>query len=123
MAKIGRSYGAVMTQRDAARFMEENNRDYNNRKTWQSLLSQNANEALAAENQLVNDYSKVTAQAYAAYLQNKNAIQNSAYVGAGKQTLLSENELALQDAYNLIAIHCCKVSKKLRVQPHLVNKV
>ena len=100
MAKIGRSYGAVMTQRDAARFMEENNRDYNNRKTWQSLLSQNANEALAAENQLVNDYSKVTAQAYAAYLQNKNAIHNSAYVGAGKQTLLSENELALQDAYN-----------------------
>lgn len=100
MAKIGRSYGAVMTQRDAARFMEENNRDYNNRKTWQSLLSQNANEALAAENQLVNDYSKVTAQAYASYLQNKNAIQNNAYVGAGKQTLLSENELALQDAYN-----------------------
>lgn len=100
MAKIGRSYGAVMTQQDAARFMEENNRDYNNRKTWQSLLSQNANEALAAENQLVNDYSKVTAQAYAAYLQNKNAIRNSAYVGAGKQTLLSENELALQDAYN-----------------------
>lgn len=100
MAKIGRSYGAVMTQQDAARFMEENNRDYNNRKTWQSLLSQNANEALAAENQLVNDYSKVTAQAYASYLQNKNAIQNSAYVGAGKQTLLSENELALQDAYN-----------------------
>lgn len=100
MAKIGRSYGAVMTQRDAARFMEENNRDYNNRKTWQSLLSQNANEALAAENQLVNDYSKVTAQAYASYLQNKNAIQNGAYVGAGKQTLLSENELALQDAYN-----------------------
>lgn len=100
MAKIGRSYGAVMTQRDAARFMEENNRDYNNRKTWQSLLSQNANEALAAENQLVNDYSKVTAQAYASYLQNKNVIQNSAYVGAGKQTLLSENELALQDAYN-----------------------
>lgn len=99
MAKIGRSYGAVMTQQDAARFMEENNRDYNNRKTWQSLLSQNANEALAAENQLVNDYSKVTAQAYASYLQNKNAIQNSAYVGAGKQTLLSENELALQDAY------------------------
>lgn len=100
MAKIGRSYGAVMTQQDAARFMEENNRDYNNRKTWQSLLSQNANEALAAENQLVNDYSKVTAQAYASYLQNKNAIQNSEYVGAGKQTLLSENELALQDAYN-----------------------
>lgn len=100
MAKIGRSYGAVMTQQDAARFMEENNRDYNNRKTWQSLLSQNANEALVAENQLVNDYSKVTAQAYASYLQNKNAIRNSAYVGAGKQTLLSENELALQDAYN-----------------------
>lgn len=100
MAKIGRSYGAVMTQQDAARFMEENNRDYNNRKTWQSLLSQNANEALVAENQLVNDYSKVTAQAYASYLQNKNAIQNSVYVGAGKQTLLSENELALQDAYN-----------------------
>lgn len=100
MAKIGRSYGAIMTQQDAARFMEENNRDYNNRKTWQSLLSQNANEALAAENQLVNDYSKVTAQAYASYLQNKIAIQNSAYVGAGKQTLLSENELALQDAYN-----------------------
>ena len=57
MAKIGRSYGAVMTQQDAARFMEENNRDYNNRNTWQSLLTQNAKEALAAEKLLVNDYS------------------------------------------------------------------
>lgn len=100
MAKIGRSYGAVMTKQDASRWMNENSRDYNNRKTWQSLLSSNANQALQAENQLVNDYNKVTAQAYASYLQNKNTIENSGYVGAGKQTLLSENELALQDAYN-----------------------
>lgn len=92
--------GAVWTANNVAGQLYEQNRDYNNRKTWQSLFSQNANTAMQAENQLVQDYSKATTQAYTSYLQNKNAIENSAYVGSGKQALLSDNEQILQDAYN-----------------------
>ena len=76
------------------------NRDYYNRKTWENLLSQNQQSAVAAENQLVKDYTQASTAAYTSYLQNRANIENSALFGESKQKMLSENQLNLEEAYN-----------------------
>lgn len=92
--------GIISTANQTAANLREQNRDYYGRKTWENLFVQNQQQAMAAENQLIKNYGEQTAQAYLQYLQNKNAIQTSQIVGAGKQELLSQQRLALQDAYN-----------------------
>lgn len=96
----GSGYGMVYTSDSAKKHLLENNRDYNNRLTWQNLFNDNALSAQRAENQLVKQYTDASAAAYVAYMQNQNAIRNSGVVGVGKQTLLEENQQALTDAYN-----------------------
>lgn len=76
------------------------NRDYYNRKTWENLLSQQEQSAIAAENQLVKDYTQASTAAYTSYLQNRANIENSALFGESKQKILSENQLNLEEAYN-----------------------
>lgn len=76
------------------------NRDYYNRKTWENLLSQQEQSAIAAENQLVKDYTQASTAAYTSYLQNRANIENSALFGESKQKMLSENQLNLEEAYN-----------------------
>ena len=76
------------------------NRDYYNRKTWENLLSQQQQSAIAAENQLVKDYTQASAAAYTSYLQNRANIESSALFGESKQKMLSENQLNLEEAYN-----------------------
>lgn len=93
-------YGTVLTTSQAKKTLMEQNKTYDRILTWNKLLSQNENSALAAENQLIKDYNMATADAYVSYLKNQNAIRSSNIVGAGKTQLLQENELALQDAYN-----------------------
>lgn len=93
-------YGTVLTTSQAKKTLMEQNKTYDRTLTWNKLLSQNENSALAAENQLIKDYNTATADAYVSYLKNQNAIRSSNIVGAGKTQLLQENELALQDAYN-----------------------
>lgn len=97
---MANNYGLVYTADQAKQQLLNMNRDYNNRLTWQNLFNQNNITAQRAENQLVNQYTDASVDAYASYLQNQNAIKNSQIVGQGKQQLLNENELALQDAYN-----------------------
>lgn len=76
------------------------NRDYYNRKTWENLLSQQEQSAIAAENQLVKDYTQASTAAYTSYLQNRANIETSALFGESKQKMLSENQLNLEEAYN-----------------------
>lgn len=80
--------------------LQESNRDYYNRKTWENLLSQNQQSAIAAENQLVKDYTQASTAAYTSYLQNRANIESSALFGESKQKMLSENQLNLEEAYN-----------------------
>lgn len=80
--------------------LQESNRDYYNRKTWENLLSQNQQSAVAAENQLVKDYTQASTAAYTSYLQNRANIESSALFGESKQKMLSENQLNLEEAYN-----------------------
>ncbi len=80
--------------------LQEQNRDYYNRKTWENLLSQNQQSAIAAENQLVKDYTQASTAAYTSYLQNRANIESSALFGESKQKMLSENQLNLEEAYN-----------------------
>ena len=96
----GSGYGMVYTSDSAKKHLLENNRDYNNRLTWQNLFNDNALSAQRAENKLVQQYTDASAAAYVAYMQNQNAIRNSGIVGVGKQALLEENNQALVDAYN-----------------------
>lgn len=80
--------------------VQKQNRDYYNRKTWENLLSQNQQSAIAAENQLVKDYTQASTAAYTSYLQNRANIESSALFGESKQKMLSENQLNLEEAYN-----------------------
>lgn len=96
----GSGYGMVYTSDSAKKHLLENNRDYNNRLTWQNLFNNNALSAQRAENKLVQQYTDASAAAYVAYMQNQNAIRNSGVVGVGQKTLLEENNQALVDAYN-----------------------
>lgn len=92
--------GTILTSSAASKYMTDNNRDYNNRLTWQTLLNSNAAEAASAKQKLVNEYTDASSQAYVSYLQSQNAIRNSNIAGAMKNEALSENDLALQEAYN-----------------------
>ena len=92
--------GAVFTASNIKDQLYNQNRDYNNRLTWQTALSDNKLMAGKAQSQLIDQYNTASADAYVSYLKNKNAIENSAIVGAGKDMLLQDNELALQEAYN-----------------------
>lgn len=76
------------------------NRDYYNRKTWENLLSQQQQSAIAAENQLVKDYTQASTAAYTSYLQNRANIESSALFGESKQKMLASNQLNLEEAYN-----------------------
>lgn len=92
--------GMILTGEQASKQLYENNRDFYNRKTWENLLNTNSVAALKAENQIVKDYTDTSAEAYVSYLKNKNTIQNSGIVGSGRDELLKQNQLALEDAYN-----------------------
>lgn len=92
--------GAVWTANNVASQLYNQNRDYNNRLTWQTALANNTIAAGKAQSQLIKDYTDASADAYVSYLRNKNNIENSAIVGQGKDRLLSENDLALQEAYD-----------------------
>lgn len=96
----GSGYGMVYTADTAKKQLLESNRDYNNRLTWQNLYNENTLAASRAENQLVKQYTDASAAAYVSYMQNQNAIRNSNIVGAGRQSLLNENQQALMDAYS-----------------------
>lgn len=89
-----------MTNDQAEKQLAEQNRDYYNRKTWDTLLNTNTMSAIKAENQLVKQYTEDTADAYVSYLKNKNTIENSGIVGSGKADILAESQSALEDAFN-----------------------
>lgn len=92
--------GAVWTSKNVANQLYEQNRDYNNRQTWHTALAENTAQGATALAELERQYNTATNEAYVAYLKNKNALQNSAVAGEGKDELLSQNDLALQEAYD-----------------------
>lgn len=92
------------------------NRDYYNRKTWENLLSQNRQSAVAAENQLVKDYTQASTAAYTSYLQNRANIENSALFGDSKQNMLSENRINLEEAYNTYRSNLAKGEQEVSEQ-------
>lgn len=92
--------GAIWTSKNVANQLYEQNRDYNNRQTWHTALAENTAQGATALAELERQYNTATNEAYVAYLKNKNALQNSAVAGEGKDELLSQNDLALQEAYD-----------------------
>ena len=78
----------------------ESNRDYYNRKTWENLIAGTQQSAMAAENQLVKQYTDASTAAYTSYLQNRANIEASNLYGQSKQNMLSDNRINLEEAYN-----------------------
>lgn len=78
----------------------ESNRDYYNRKTWENLIAGTRQSAMAAENQLVKQYTDASTAAYTSYLQNRANIEASDLYGQSKQNMLSDNRINLEEAYN-----------------------
>ena len=66
--------GMVLTSDSAARQLKNMNRDYNNKLTWQNALNSVDASATQAQQQLQQSYTDASAQAYAAYLQNRAAL-------------------------------------------------
>lgn len=79
--------------------LQDANRDYNNRKTWEGLFSGVDKSVKQQENLLAQDYYKTMAEAYAQAQTNMSAVQNS-NIGQGyKLDMLEQNKLALEEAY------------------------
>lgn len=90
----------IYSESQAQKHLLENNRDYKNRLTWQNAIQGVNAQANNAQAKLAEQYVNASADAYTSYLKNQNALKSSNVVGIGRQELLEENNLALQDAYN-----------------------
>lgn len=118
--------GAVWTSKNVANQLYEQNRDYNNRQTWHTALAENTAQGSTALAELERQYNTATNEAYVSYLKNKNALQNSAVVGEGKNELLSQNDLALQEAYdsyrNSLAEGSAQIASAVAESETAINK-
>lgn len=90
----------IYSESQAQKHLLENNRDYKNRLTWQNAIQGVNAQAQNAQAKLAEQYVNASADAYTSYLKNQNALKSSNVVGVGRQQLLEQNNLALQDAYN-----------------------
>lgn len=90
----------IYSESQAQKHLLENNRDYKNRLTWQNAIQGVNAQAQNAQAKLAEQYVNASADAYTSYLKNQNALKSSNVVGVGRQELLEQNNLALQDAYN-----------------------
>lgn len=95
--------GTIYTASQAKKELLESNRNYNNRLTWQNAVTGVNAQAMEAQSKLNQQYINASTDAYVQYLQNKNALEGSNVVGVGREQLLQQTELALQDAYNSYA--------------------
>lgn len=95
--------GTIYTASQAKKELLESNRYYNNRLTWQNAITGVNAQAMEAQSKLNQQYINASTDAYVQYLQNKNALEGSNVVGVGREQLLQQTELALQDAYNSYA--------------------
>lgn len=93
----------IYSESQAQKHLLENNRDYKNRLTWQNAIQGVNAQAQNAQAQLAKAYVDASADAYTSYLKSQNALKSSDVVGLGRQNLLEQNNLALQDAYNTYA--------------------
>lgn len=93
----------IYSESQAQKHLLENNRDYKNRLTWQNAIQGVNAQAQNAQAQLAKAYVDASADAYTSYLKSQNALKSSDIVGLGRQNLLEQNNLALQDAYNTYA--------------------
>jgi len=93
-------YGTIYDVNSIKRQLAESNKDYNNRQVWKGLVGSVNNYAAKSNLFLQQNYSEAVNQAYAQYLANQQAIENSGIIGTGKQSLLASNEKSVNDAYN-----------------------
>ena len=115
-----------MTLAQAKQNLVAQNRDYYNRKTWDTLLSQSTRAAETAEKQLVDQYTEASTEAYTSYLKNRSAIEGSNLYGDSKQNMLLENRINLEEAYNTYRQNLAKgeqeVSKQYQENVSAIDK-
>ena len=105
-----------MTLAQAKQNLVSQNRDYYNRKTWDTLLSQSTRAAETAEKQLVDQYTEASTEAYTSYLKNRSAIEGSNLYGDSKQNMLLENRINLEEAYNTYRQNLAKGQEEISEQ-------
>ena len=105
-----------MTLAQAKQNLVAQNRDYYNRKTWDTLLSQSTRAAETAEKQLVDQYTEASTEAYTSYLKNRAAIEGSNLYGDSKQNMLLENRINLEEAYNTYRQNLAKGQEEISEQ-------
>lgn len=105
-----------MTLAQAKQNLVSQNRDYYNRKTWDTLLSQSTRAAETAEKQLVDQYTEASTEAYTSYLKNRSAIEGSNLYGDSKQNMLLENRINLEEAYNTYRQNLAKGEQEVSKQ-------
>lgn len=105
-----------MTLAQAKQNLVAQNRDYYNRKTWDTLLSQSTRAAETAEKQLVDQYTEASTEAYTSYLKNRSAIEGSNLYGDSKQNMLLENRINLEEAYNAYRQNLAKGQEEISEQ-------
>lgn len=105
-----------MTLAQAKQNLVSQNRDYYNRKTWDTLLSQSTRAAETAEKQLVDQYTEASTEAYTSYLKNRSAIEGSNLYGDSKQNMLLDNRINLEEAYNTYRQNLAKGEQEVSKQ-------
>lgn len=91
--------GTVISAADAKSYLQEANRDYYGRKTWQSLYGSTSLSGQQSASALQKDYASDVAQAYASAQQSKQAVAAS-NIGQGYKTVAQDEiDKALAEAF------------------------
>lgn len=93
-------YGAIFSEEDMKRQLYDLNRDYRGRQTWRDMYARAGLSAQMQQSALNQNYANTMAQAYTASLGGNAAIAGSNVIQGNKQSLLDQNSLALQQAFD-----------------------
>jgi hypothetical protein len=93
-------YGAIFSEEDMKRQLYDLNRDYRGRQTWRDMYARAGLSAQMQQSALNQSYANTMAQAYTASLGGNAAIAGSNVIQGNKQSLLDQNSLALQQAFD-----------------------
>ena len=93
------AYGTVLNFQGANKWLQEYNKTYNNRNTWQQMYAATDLAAQQAESSLKYDFAQDMADAYSAALTQKSNIYSGSYRSGVEQSAISEVDIALKEAY------------------------
>lgn len=108
--------GPIFDVDETKRYLSRVNRDYNRQLTWQNLFSGINFGAASAQSAIQQSHTADISQAYTSYMRNQTALQNTGLVGSSLEAYQTQNEQALQQAYDTYMSHLRESSSGIEEQ-------